>query len=64
MPKGRKCAVCGKADGTSTFGFKGALRSYGLSNWRDDKAHPRCVEVLRIEAKSKETTEGKPHVAA
>jgi len=43
---GRVCAVCGKSDGTATYGFKTALHAAGLPNWRDDKAHPKCVAAL------------------
>lgn len=51
---GRVCAVCGKSDGTATFGFKGALRAAGLPNWMDDKAHPKCVARLGKMAKERE----------
>jgi len=47
MKLGRTCAICGKSDGTVTYGFKTALRMAGLPNWKDDKAHPRCVAALR-----------------
>lgn len=40
---GRVCAVCGKANGKHTYGFRSTLAANGIAG---DKAHVGCVAKL------------------
>lgn len=49
---GRICAVCGKANGEHTYGFRSTLQANGIAG---DKAHVKCVAKLDRAVMRKDT---------